>query len=143
MVPVPAGARISIDTVGLHYNRKARSVQKTLLESSLRVVSSAVLGRPVQFQTRQVFGSMEQRRFCPILWGGEGLYRTRVCYTLMSKSRDESDYTDYRFFEATGLAVLTVLIQHYKIEPHPEFSGEPFERLKDRYSQAKEILTLT
>ena len=86
---------------------------------------------------------MEQRRFCPILWGGEGLYRTRVCYTLMSKSRDESDYTDYRFFETTGLAVLTVLIQHDKIEPHPEFSGEPFERLKDRYSQAKEILTLT
>ena len=48
-----------------------------------------------------------------------------------------------RFSETTGVAILTILVQHYKIEPNPKFSGEPFERLKDRYSQGKLVLTLT
>ena len=49
----------------------------------------------------------------------------------------------FSFSETTGLAILTILVQHYKIEPNPKFSGEPFERLKDRYSQGKLVLTLT
>ena len=48
-----------------------------------------------------------------------------------------------RFFEKTGLAMLTTLIRHYRVEPHPKFAGEPFERLKERYSLAEGILTLT
>ncbi|KAF9643013.1 cytochrome P450 [Thelephora ganbajun] len=47
------------------------------------------------------------------------------------------------FFETTGLAILTTLIQHYRVEPHPKFAGEPFGRLKERYSQARGMLTLT
>ena len=47
-----------------------------------------------------------------------------------------------RFFEATGLAALTTLIQHYKVEPHPKFVGEPRERLKEIYSQATWTLSL-
>lgn len=50
---------------------------------------------------------------------------------------------DARFFEATGLAILTILIQHYKVEPHPKFAGESFRRLKERYSQASMRITLT
>ena len=49
----------------------------------------------------------------------------------------------FRFSETTGVAILTILVQHYKIEPNPKFSSEPFERLKDRYSQGKLVLTLT
>jgi len=49
----------------------------------------------------------------------------------------------YRFFETTGLAMLTTLIQHYRVEPHPKFAGLSFEQLKDRYSQAKGMLSLT
>ena len=49
----------------------------------------------------------------------------------------------FRFSETTGVAILTILVQRYKIEPNPKFSGEPFERLKDRYSQGKVVLTLT
>ncbi|KAF9780761.1 hypothetical protein BJ322DRAFT_1023491 [Thelephora terrestris] len=41
-----------------------------------------------------------------------------------------------------SLATLTILIQHFKVESHPKFSGEPFEKLKERYSQGKSILTL-
>ena len=47
-----------------------------------------------------------------------------------------------RFFEAMGLAALTTLIQHYKVEPHPKLAGEPFERLKEIYSEAKWALSL-
>ena len=47
-----------------------------------------------------------------------------------------------RFFEAMGLAALTTLIQHYKVEPHPKLAGEPFERLKEIYSEAKWTLSL-
>ena len=49
----------------------------------------------------------------------------------------------FRFSETTGVAILTILVQRYKIEPNPKFSCEPFERLKDRYSQGKVVLTLT
>ena len=49
----------------------------------------------------------------------------------------------FRFFEKTVLAMLTTLIQHYRVEPHPKFAGEPFEQLKERYSQAIGRLTLT
>jgi len=38
--------------------------------------------------------------------------------------------------------MLTSLIQRYKVEPHPKFAGESFEQLKERYSQASEMLTL-
>ena len=48
----------------------------------------------------------------------------------------------FRFFEMTGLAMLTSLIQRYRVEPHPKFAGESFEQLKERYSQATEMLTL-
>lgn len=43
----------------------------------------------------------------------------------------------------TSLGMLTTLIQRYKVEPHPKFAGESFEQLKERYSQAKGMLTLT
>jgi hypothetical protein len=49
----------------------------------------------------------------------------------------------FRFSETTVVAILTILVQRYKIEPNPKLSGEPFERLKDRYSQGKVVLTLT
>ena len=39
--------------------------------------------------------------------------------------------------------MLATLIQYYRVEPHPKFVGEPFEKLKERYSQATGMLTLT
>jgi hypothetical protein len=48
-----------------------------------------------------------------------------------------------RFFEKTGLAMLTTFIQHYRVEPHPKFAGESFERLKERYSDGTNRLALT
>ena len=47
-----------------------------------------------------------------------------------------------RFFETTGFAMLTTLIQRYRVEPHPKFAGESFEQLKERYSQIKQRVTL-
>ena len=49
----------------------------------------------------------------------------------------------FRFFEMTSLGMLTTLIQRYKVEPHPKFAGESFEQLKERYSEAEGMLTLT
>ena len=49
----------------------------------------------------------------------------------------------FRFFEMTSLGMLTMLIQRYKVQPHPKFAGESFEQLKERYSQARVMLTLT
>ena len=51
--------------------------------------------------------------------------------------------SEFRFFETTGLAIITTLIQHYKVEPHPKFAGGSFEQLKERYSQANGVVTLT
>ena len=48
-----------------------------------------------------------------------------------------------RFFETTALAMLTTLIQHYRVEPDPKFAGESFEKLKERYSKATGMLSLT
>jgi len=47
------------------------------------------------------------------------------------------------FFETTGLAILTMLIEHYRVETHPKFAGETFEQLKERYSQNILMVTLT
>jgi hypothetical protein len=41
------------------------------------------------------------------------------------------------------LAILTILIQHYKVEIHPKFAGESFEKLKEMYSQGAGMVTLT
>ena len=60
-------------------------------------------------------------------------YREGLRCTLLTKSR---------FFETSSLAIVTILIQHFKIEPHPKFSGESFEALKERYSQAKSMMML-
>jgi hypothetical protein len=71
------------------------------------------------------------------------VHRTRVIHS-PSKSKPKClTVLNFRFFEKTGLAMLTTFIQHYRIEPHPKFAGESFEQLKERYSQAKGMLTLT
>ena len=36
-----------------------------------------------------------------------------------------------------GLVILATLIQCYKMEPHPKFTGESFKKLKERYSNNK------
>ena len=51
--------------------------------------------------------------------------------------------SESRFAEMTLLGLLTTLIQRYRVEPHPRFAGESFEQLKERYSQATGVLTLT
>jgi len=62
----------------------------------------------------------------------------------LSNPKLEASYRpEFRFFETTGLAILTALIQRYRVEVHPRFAGESFEKLKERYSQAKGGLTLT
>ena len=48
----------------------------------------------------------------------------------------------FRFFETTGLAVLTTLIQHYRVETHPKFAGESLGQLKERYYKVRVMLTL-
>ena len=60
-----------------------------------------------------------------------------------SKTDVLADRPDFRFFETTGLAILTMLIQHYRVETHPKFAGESFEQLKERYSQNILMVTLT
>ena len=39
--------------------------------------------------------------------------------------------------------MVTSLIQRYRVEVHPKFAGESFEQLKERYSQASGLVTLT
>ena len=51
------------------------------------------------------------------------------------KFQNHASSFQFRFFEATGMAMLTTLTQRYKVEPHPRFAGESFEELKQRYSE--------
>ena len=86
---------------------------------------------------------MEQGRFCPVFRGLESLHWSRVSPPPIFKTQGSGALPSrYRFFEATGLAILTVLVQHYKVEPHPKFFGESFERLKEKYSQGSILTTL-
>ncbi|KIP01933.1 hypothetical protein PHLGIDRAFT_131022 [Phlebiopsis gigantea 11061_1 CR5-6] len=50
-----------------------------------------------------------------------------------------------RFFEAQGIAILTMLVLKYKIKvkEEPEFAGESFEERKERVLKTKAGLTLT
>ena len=74
----------------------------------------------------------------------EALERASVAGKLASFQPQERSFSPFRFrfFEMTGFAMLTSLIQRYRVEPHPKFAGESFEQLKERYSQATEMLTL-
>jgi hypothetical protein len=71
------------------------------------------------------------------------VHRARVTHSSSASESKCLTVLKFRFFEKTGLAMLTTLIQHYRVEPHPKFAGESFEQLKERYSQAKGMLTLT
>ena len=71
------------------------------------------------------------------------MYRARVTHSPSNSKLKCLTVPELRFFEKTGLAMLTTLIQHYRVETHPKFAGESFEQLKERYSQAKGMLTLT
>ena len=70
------------------------------------------------------------------------MHWARVTYSSSGSKSRCLTVAKFRFFEKTGLAMLTTLIQHYRVEPHPKFAGESFEQLKERYSQAKGMLTL-
>ena len=86
---------------------------------------------------------MEPGRFRPVFWGSEGLHRSWVSFHVPGwRILPFVLPFTFRFFETTGLAALTTLIQHYKVEPHPKFAGEPRERLKEIYSQATSTLSL-
>ena len=87
---------------------------------------------------------MGQGRLRPILWGQQGVHRARVTHLhRVVQSRSASPPPKFRFSETTAFGMLTTLIQRYKVEPHPKFAREPFEQLKERYSQATGMLTLT
>jgi len=86
---------------------------------------------------------MEQGRFCPVLWGCEGVHRTRVIHLPFSSKPERLTVQKLRFFETTASCMLAILIQRYKVVPHPKFAGESFEQLKERYSQAKAVIALT
>jgi hypothetical protein len=71
------------------------------------------------------------------------VHRARVIHSSSGSKPECLTVLKFRFFEKTGLAMLTTLIQHYRVETHPKFAGESFEQLKERYSQAVGMLTLT
>ena len=70
------------------------------------------------------------------------MYGARVIYPHPVQNR-VSHHPEFRFAEMTLLGMLTTLIQRYRVEPHPKFVGESSEQLKERYSQATGVLTLT
>ena len=141
VIQVPAGANISIDTVGLHYNRKCISVQKTSLVAHRGRVAR-YWEDPFSFKPERFLGEWNRDAFIPFSGGARACIGRGWAICLQSQAIVIS-LSRFRFFETTGLAILTILIQHYKVEPHPKFAGEPFGRLKDRYSQGKAVLTLT
>ena len=61
---------------------------------------------------------------------------------LTFKFQSHASLFQFRFFETAGLATIATLIQRYKVEPHPKFAGEPFEKLKERYSENNIVVAL-
>ena len=142
MLPIPAGTAIRIDVAGLHYNRKSHSVLSPYLRGS-------------QTATQHDIGTIHMLSDQRGSWGN-GIR------TLFSRSPPAQGHASdagnpfpiqseaevftvpkRRFFEKTGLAMLTMFIQRYRVEPHPKFAGESFERLKERYSEGASRMVLT
>ena len=99
---------------------------------------------PFNFKPERFLGEWNRDAFVPFSGGARAcIGRGCVVHLQASTPRVEGLTIPIRFSETTGVAILTILVQRYKIEPNPKFSGEPFERLKDRYSQGKVVLTLT
>ena len=142
VVPVPAGSRVIIDVAGLHYNRKSHLAQQAH-SGGLQGVTQHAIGT-THILSNQI-GS----------WAN-GI-RTLLSHSLRAGERasvaGNSSPSDpkpkrltipkFRFFEMTALGMLTTLIQRYKVEPHPKFAGESLEQLRERYSQAEGMVTLT
>jgi hypothetical protein len=74
----------------------------------------------------------------PALVWGDG-----ASYCGVIESRDLTNF--FRFFEAEGVAALTMLVSRYKIEvkEEPEFAGETFEERYARMTAFNENLTTT
>jgi hypothetical protein len=139
---IPAGSDIVIDLAGLHYNRRFPSSRKTC-SGPLKTPAQPDIGKthlPLIQEGSWVNGtgtlsSPSLGAQGPALVAGEpSHFRSQVWIVSLAYSS---------FFETAGLVFLATLIQHFKVEPHPKFAGESLEQLKERYSQAKGVLTLT
>ena len=142
MVPVPAGSRVIIDVAGLHYNRKSHLVQRAHPGGSQRVTQHGIgTTHTLSNQKDSWANGIKTLLSRSLRVGG----RASVAGNSLSSNPKPKHLTvpKFRFFEMTALGMLTTLIQRYKVEPHPKFAGESFEQLKERYSQAEGMVTLT
>ena len=95
------------------------------------------------FRPKRFLGEWNKDAFVPFSGGPRACIGRGCVYDLPISARNVLQYLTFRFFEATGLAMLTLFIQRYKVEPHPKFAGESFEQLKEKYSQGHVKITLT
>jgi hypothetical protein len=62
---------------------------------------STILGRPTYFQTREVYGRLEQGRVYSVLWWREGVHRARVIHS--SSSSKLKCLTEIQIFRKDGV----------------------------------------
>ena len=135
MFQVPAWTEINIDVTGLHYNRKNYLPQQIGLGCLQRISQHDIGKIRLILNQKGSWVNGTRMRLSRSPWV-QGL--ASVAGALLASKISWADVSDqpYRFFETSSLTMLTILIQHFKVEPHPKFSGESFDRLKEKIGRA-------
>ena len=123
-VPCPKGTAVGFHTPGLHYNRTSscHSVQKN---SPMRAESARYWEDPHAFKPSRFLGDWPRDAFLPFSGGA------RSCL-------------GRRFSETEGVAILTYIIKHFRVDvlEEPQYAGETFEERKTRLLKCKSAITL-
>ncbi|KAK0437997.1 cytochrome P450 [Armillaria borealis] len=119
-IPVPQGAIVRIDVVGLHHNPRYWK-------------------NPEMFDPSRFLGDWPREAFVPFSQGARACMGRKY---VLKPLNDRLLMITHRFSETEGVAVLTMLISKYKITVR-EKPGETFEQRRDRILKTKFVLTLT
>lgn len=159
-IPIPGGSLITINTIGLHYNR---AFLCWILTSYFETILKHITGRiQILLSLRDSLEIDHATRFClSVQVDGQSCVQV---LTSNSLSQDLAHVLDasqsylkpclfwaygsfffFGFFGTEEIAILTMFISKYKIEikEEPQFSGESFGTRNARILQSKIGLTLT
>lgn len=124
-VPCPKGTGIIMHTTGLHYNRQLLCLRRRAGEPDKPLSSARYWKDPHAFNPSRFLGDWPRDAFVPFSAG------TRACL-------------GRRFSETEGVAILTYMIKHFRVEvlEEPQYAGETFEQRKKRLLRCRTALTL-
>ena len=134
-VSIPPDITIALNVAGLHYN--GRFIVYVIFFTDLSIyLTEKYWEEPFQFKPeRFIKGDYNKDAFIPFSAGPRACIGRRFVYKVIYVDHVPLIYNLlYRFAEVEALAVLTLMVLHYKIEvtEEPQYAAESFEQRKER-----------